>query len=296
MSRLVVPVSLIFLTAVLTSVEALEYRTQVIASGLEQPAGIAVNARGDLFFTQLPTPGVPGVMGGRNKVSMRHFLTGAISNITVGEPEPTNIAIGVRGALYWTCRSANVILTHQNGMTSLFLGGLNKPVGIAADVNGPDRGTIYYTEVPTPGTPGGMNGVFSFGAGGIDIISMGEPYPADVAVDQNGILYWTCKTAGVILKHEAGTTSLLLDGLNSPMGITVDKDSNLYFTEVPTPGVSGGMGGQNKVWKYDLTTATRSLVDAGDPYPNDITAHPNGTLYWTCRSAGVIVQAKPIRD
>ena len=294
MQKMGAMVSLILLAEWASAAGAQEYRTRVIASGLESPAGVAVNSRGDIFFTQLPTPGVPGSMGGRNKVSMRDFRTGAIVHITMGEPEPTNIAVDNRGAIYWTCRSANVILTHFRGMTSLFLDGLNKPVGIAVDANGRDRGTIYYTEVPAPDTPGGMNGVFAYGPGGKSVISMGEPYPADVAVDSRGVIYWTCKSAGVILKHENGETSLLLDGLNHPMGIAVDQSGNLYFTEVPTPGVSGSMGGQNKIWKYALEKSALTLVDAGDPFPYDVTVGRNGTLYWTCTSAGVIVQAVPI--
>src|SRR5262249_54851346 len=152
---------------------------RVIARGLARPTGIAVNARGDLFFTQLPTPGVPGSMGGLNTVSMLDARTGQITTLAAGEPEPTFIAVDHQGDLYWTCKSAGVILTLPRGASApqLVLGGLPRPSGIAIDDNGADHGTVYFTEVPTPGVAGGMNGVFAFDGETITTLHMGEPAP-----------------------------------------------------------------------------------------------------------------------
>lgn len=271
------------------------FSLSVIAAGLERPSGIVADRSGNLFFTQLPTPGVGGGVGGTNKVSRMDGRTGAITTLTLGEPEPTNLALDNHGDLYWTCKSAGVILTlskHAPAAT-LVLAGLAKPSGIAIDVNGRGRGTLYFTQIPTPGVGGGMNGVFQFDGSTVAALHMGEPEPTDIAVDNHGDLYWTCKSAGVILKLSNGVTSLVLAGLSKPTGIALDHRGNLYFTEVPTPGVPGSMGGTNKVWRYDLRRSELMLVHAGDPEPTDITVAPNGTLYWTCTIAGVIVQAVP---
>jgi streptogramin lyase len=117
-----------------------------------------------------------------------------------------------------------------------------------------------------------------------------------VAVDLAGNVYWTCTSAGVIVKLSGGTTTVIANNLNKPYGIATDYLGNLYFTEVPTPGVSGANGGLNKVSKLKLSSGQITLIDAGDPDPIDVAAHPNGTVYWTCRSAGVIVEAKPRRN
>ena len=45
------------------------------------------------------------------------------------------------------------------------------------------------------------------------------------------------------------------------------------------------------MWEYDLSSGDLTLVHAGDPEPTDITVARNGRLYWTCSSAGVIVEA-----
>lgn len=180
--------------------------------------------------------------------------------------------------------------------TAVLLSALHKPTGIAAD----RHGNIYFTEVPTPGVPGTLGGtnrvsmVSAYNNASVIVLSDGEPEPSDLAASGDGDLYWTCRTAGVILKRDAsGAQSLLLAGLNQPLGIALDEQRQLlYWTEVPTPGLPGSMGGMNKVWVYDLVAQVKSLVNAGDPEPTDITVGNNGRVYWTCTSAGVIVEAR----
>ena len=274
---------------------AQSYQTQVVVSGLSRPTGIESAGSETLFFTQLPTPGVPGTQGGRNTVNEVNLATGSIAVLTRGEPEPTNLAF-IKGILYWTCKSAGVILQRlSNGAVSLFLGGLNHPSGIAVD--GWNR--VYFTQLPTPGVPGPMGGTNTVSVSdGVTthVLTMGEPEPTDIAVAKDGTAYWTCKSAGVILKRTAaGVVSLLLSGLDKPVGIALDRQGKkLYWTEVPTPGVSGLMGGRNRVNELDLETILTAVVDFGDPEPTDITVAANGNLYWTCSSAGVIVEAKRV--
>jgi streptogramin lyase len=125
---------------------------------------------------------------------------------------------------------------------------------------------------------------------------MGEPEPTDIAVAKDGTVYWTCKTANVILRRSPeGVVSLLLGSLDSPVGIALDhQDRKLFFTEVPTPGVSSRMGGRNKVNELDLESMALTIVDFGDPEPTDVAVARNGHVYWTCSSAGVIVEATPV--
>jgi hypothetical protein len=272
------------------------YETRVVVTGLTRPTGITVQGSRVLYITQLPTPAVPGSIGGMNTVDMIHLGSGMIRNLTTGEPEPTNLTLDKHGRLYWTCKSAGVILTRsRDGDVTLFLAGLDHPSGIAAD----RWDNIYFTQLPTPGVGGGMGGMNTVDVSdGTAIVNLttGEPEPTDIAVGPRGDAYWTCKSAGVILtRSAAGAVSLLLDDLMSPTGIAVDhRGRKLYFTEVPTPGVPGGMGGLNAVWVYDLATGDLDPVDMGDPEPTDIAVARNGRVYWTCTSAGVIVEASPI--
>jgi hypothetical protein len=270
------------------------YETAVVARGLNRPTGIAVRSANTLFFTEVPTP---GMAGGQNAVKELQLNPYQVSVVHQGEPDPVNIAIDPRGILYWTCRSAGVILEQPlhpgSASAEPLLTGLMRPTGIAIDLHG----TVYFTQVPTPGVGGGSNMVSAvsvYDATMVTVLSEGEPEPADVAASRAGELYWTCKSAGVILTRSVdGVKSLLLSGLNQPLGIALDeKRGLLYWTEVPTPGVPGSAGGNNKVWVYDLKSQQKTLVDAGDPEPTDIAVAPNGNIYWTCSSAGVIVEAR----
>jgi streptogramin lyase len=263
------------------------YRFSVVASGLASPVGIAVEGSETVYFTVIPTP---GVAGGANGVARLDLETGEIQMLHVGEPEPVNIVVDRRGDLYWTCKSAGVILRQtEDGVNSLFLGGLEQPSGIAVD----RRGNVYFTEIPNPGVAGAGNRISVSDGSAKVVLHQGDPEPADIVVSRNGNLYWTCKTAGVILQRVNGVTSVLKAGLDQPVGIALDhKGETLYFTEVPTPGVPGSAGGRNRVNALNLATNQVRVIHEGDPEPTDVSVARNGNVYWTCTSAGVIVEAK----
>lgn len=267
-------------------VSADSYQIRVVASGLQRPLGIAIAGSETIYFTQVPQP---GISGGANGVFALDLESGEVTTLHQGDPEPTNIALDTDDNVYWTCKSAGVLLRAIDGQTSLLLNGLQQPSGISVG----RRGQVYFTEVPMPGIPGGANAVSVFDGSRKTILSMGEPEPVDVVVGRDGRLFWTCKSAGVILTRFNGQTSLLLSNLDNPVGIALDhKGRSLFFTEVPTPGVPGSEGGRNSVKRLDLATMHIETINNGDPEPTDVTVARNGRVYWTCTIAGVIVEAR----
>jgi sugar lactone lactonase YvrE len=273
------------------------FQVEVVASGLLAPTGLVVDRSRTIYFAQTPTPGVPGSMGGMNSIQKLDLRTGAISAVHTGEPEPTNLAMSEDGELYWTCKSAGVILERSvAGVIAPIVTGLAKPSGIAVG----EDGEIYFTQVPTPGVPGTMGGTNTVNVledGVVSTLTMGEPEPTDIAVSECGDVYWTCKSANVILhRTPEGQVSVLLSGLHAPVGIALNHaGTRLYFTEVPTPGIAGPAGGTNTVNEINLRTMRRTLVHSGDPQPTDVSIARNGSIYWTCTSAGVIVRATRMR-
>lgn len=290
--------SALALIAAIVPANAQGYEARVVARGLARPTGIEVAGHGPfkaVFFTQVPEPGMGG---GRNSVNVLDLFSGHMKTLSMGEPEPLNLSLDNRGNLYWTCRSAGVILrrdAHRRTIAPV-LRDLAKPTGLDVD----RFGQLYFTQVPTPGVggnAGGMNTVDVYTNGSIFNLTRGEPEPTDIVVARDGTAYWTCKSAGVILQRtRLGVVSLVKGGLMKPMGITLnDRCDKLYWTEVPTPGVGGNNGGINAVRVMDLDTMAVRTVNQGDPEPTDIAVAADGRVYWTCTSAGVIVEARPTR-
>ncbi len=44
----------------------------------------------------------------------------------------------------------------------------------------------------------------------------------------------------------------------------------------------------------NLRTGAVRSINEGDPEPTDVAVARNGSIYWTCTSAGVIVEAKRV--
>lgn len=274
------------------SAGAQQFDKTVIARGLASPTGIAVDPSGAVYVTEVPTPGMGG---GANRVA-RLMPDGSLVTVSMGEPEPVNVTADGSGNLYWTCRTAGVIRRRdRSGSVRTWRTALHAPTGVSAPVG---SARVYYTQVPTPGVPGSRGGMNSVDyvltmTGQAVNLSGGEPEPVDVVADALDNVYWTCRTAGVILRYDArsSTVSKLLTGLHRPTGIALDAIGNLYFTEVPSPGIGGA---DNKVWKFDLARSSLTLVSIGEPEPVDIAVTADGQrVYWTCRSAGVVIMAMP---
>lgn len=138
----------------------------------------------------------------------------------------------------------------------------------------------------------------------ITTLHTGEPEPVNIIVGQDNDLYWTCKSAGVILtQDDEGETSVFLDGLQKPSGIATDCCGNIYFTQAPTPGVNGMTGGSNSV-VFAIGTAT-VVLSMGEPEPADIvvprTATPIGRValrasFWNARQRTGRHACCPLKD
>lgn len=265
------------------------YTVAVVARGLDHPVGITVGRGRILYVSEVPSPGTAGVGNGVISINAN---TGQVTDLHRGEPEPVNLAFDRnQRTLYWTCRSAGVILARsRNGTVAPVATGLSFPTGIAFR-----NDEIVFTETPTPGVGGGANAVKLLTGFGPLPIDTGDPQPSDVVISFDRTLYWTCTSAGVIVcRRPNGETKVLLRGLAKPLGIALSDDCrSLLWTEVPTPGVAGSAGGTNAVRRYDFATGKTQDINRGDPQPTDVAVHRDGTVYWTCTSAGVVVQATP---
>jgi hypothetical protein len=287
-----------------TQARAQDYDFAVVATGLNSPTGLTVSGLGDsdnLYYTEVPQAAAQGLgTKSSNTVSKLTLSTSSLTVMNRGDPQPTNIVQDADGNLYWTSPEPGVIMTQSpSGNAAMLLWGLDHPVGITIDAAGEN---LYYTELPTPGVlgwNGGENKVWQFNLTTqvASLLNPIDPSPTDIVVAKNGDIYFTCQAFGIIVYMPAGVPWLqrtIWTGFHSPIGLALDPtEENLYYTEVPTPGVDGANGGQNTVSMFNLATTTTSVVHTGDPQPTSVAVTPDGTIYWTDTTAGVIMQAKP---
>ena len=278
---------------------AQSFKTELVLSGLQKPSGINLDVYGNLYYSEIPEPGIGG---GANRVVRLNANRKKSVVVSAGDPNPENISTDLYGNVYWTCESAGVIVRRTQfgaGAQSVLLRNLKSPVGIDVPLFTP--GFVFFTQVPTPGVPGSAGGsndvnvAIQFLRSYFAVpLNTGEPEPVDIAVGLDGTVYWTCRTAGVILmRSTSGKISVVESGLASPMGLDIDLYGRLYWTEVPTPGVAGTNGGRNRIVRYTPSTDKTVVINSGDPEPYDVTVSPFGDeVFWTCRSAGVILRAR----
>ncbi len=255
-----------------------------VASGLARPAGLALGGANTLVISQESTNPQDASIA---RIDLR---TGALRVQGADPAVRSGIAANHAGRIYWVDANRGALMTQgaTDGAPSvLHAGGMLPATALAVD--SADR--VYLAGT----TSGGTAAVIVRGGAISAIPDPAGPEKTTLVAAATGDLYWTSSAAGLIY-HRApdGSGSVVLSGLNAPRGLALDASENLlYFTEVPTPGMAGASGGKNTVNALDLTSMTRTVIHSGDPQPSAVAVAPNGNVYWTSTSRGVIMAAVP---
>ena len=169
-----------------------------IVGGLRDPSGIAVDGKGQVFFTEISAGGKGGRAGALSQ------FDGTRSNVLVSaEEEPVSIALGPLGDVYWTSSAAGAILHRSgDGRTDVLFSDLESPVGIALNPQGTH---LAFTEVPTPGLAGDAGGrnavsILNLATRVRTLVERGDPAPLGVAIASNGTVYWSSTSRGAIMQ------------------------------------------------------------------------------------------------
>ena len=256
-----------------------------VASGLTQPAGLALGGANTLIVTQQPSNPVDASIA---RIDLR---TGGLNLQGAGPSVHSGIAANHSGRLYWVDASRGALMTQgatDHAPALLHAGGMLPATALAVDAA--DR--VYLAGTTSAG---GTAAVIVRGGTISAIPNPAGPEKTTLVAAASGDLYWTSSAAGLIY-HRApdGSGGIVLSGLNAPRGLALDASENLlYFTEVPSPGVAGTSGGHNTVNALDLTSLTRTVIHSGDPQPSAVAVAPNGNVYWTSTSRGVVMAAVP---
>lgn len=260
------------------------FTVTTVASGLAQPAGIAFTGANTVTVSQQPTAPQDASMARIN------LATGAVTLFGTGTAA-SGFAAGNDGTVYWVDPAKGALMA-QGGPggapAALHTGGPLPETVLAVD----PANRVYLGGAASSAGGSAKVAVLAPGSSPVGIPDPPGPEKTAMAAASTGDLYWTSSKAGVIF-HVApdGTGNVVASGLNAPHGIALDPAGDiLYFTEVPTPGVSGG---RNTVNALDLASMSRTVVDRGDPQPEGVAVAPDGNVFWTSTSRGLVLRAVP---
>jgi len=260
-----------------------------VAVGLSSPKGITLGGANTLIVSQQPAAPQDA------SIARINLGTGGLTLQGAGPAVHSGFAANHAGRLYWVDASSGALMTQASSEHSpavLHAGGMLPATTLAVDAA--DK---VYIAGSAP-SPAGVAAVLVLGGGLASMPDPGGPEKTALAAGVAGDLYWTSSRDGLIYhRTPGGQGSVVLSGLNAPQGLSLDGAENiLYFTEVPTPGISGAAGGRNTVNALDLATGARTVIHRGDPQPTGVVVAPNGKVTCTSTRRGSARRARPSRS
>ncbi len=241
--------------------------SQVFASGLNLPDGVAVDNTGNVFITsgnavkEYPAGGGAAITLGSGSFSSAFGIcTDAAGNIYVANYGG--------GAINEIRAGTNKVLTLVSGLSS--------PTGVAVDA----LGYIYFTEYS-----GGTVKKIPPGGGTPVVVASGYADAEGLALDNSGNMYVVSELATTIAKISPidGTVTQIGSGLNSPIGIAVDGSGNVYV----------GDNNNNRVVEFPAGTNTVNVVATGFNHPAGVCVDPVGNVYVANSFSSNAYEVKP---
>lgn len=183
---------------------------------LYQPQGVAVDGRGNVYFSDL-----------NNRVVKSEAGTDAQTVLPfVGLAKPAGLAVDAAGNVYVADRGNNQVVKWDaaaNAVTTLPFGALRNPSGVAVD----DSGGVYVTDTDN-------NRVVKLAGETTVLPFTGIALPWGIAVGGDRAVYVTEYRGNKVAKLAAGSAIpavLAFTGLNTPSGVAVDTSGTVYVAD-----------------------------------------------------------------
>jgi len=195
----------------------------VVKSGLAGPSGIAVDARGNLFFAQTGN--------GALYQATRNGQSWTVTEIASGLNHPSAVAIDGRGNLF--VAAANTVY-QETPVGAHYM--QSEPVAIPGQLNGiavDSGGNLYVTSAVSGDVH--KESLQPDGSYVASAVGFGISGPAGVAVDGAGNVFVVDPRQGEVyqeaLQADASyRQSVLATGLAEPQGIALDSGGSIYIT------------------------------------------------------------------
>ncbi len=231
--------------------------TTLASSGLDNPAGVAVDAAGNVYFADQLS----------NALKEWIAATGQVSTlVSSGLDQPFGVAVDAAGNVYIADSLDNAIKEWNatNGLTTLISSGLNRPQGVAVDASG----NLFIADANDHALK-----EWNATSGLTTLVSSGLSLPYGVAVDAAGNVYIADYGNSAIdeWNAKAGLTTLISSGLNSPQGVAVDVSGNVYVADA----------GNNAVEEWNASTRmVAALVSTGLRFPSGVAVDAAANVFF----------------
>ena len=231
--------------------------TTLVAAGLNEPLGVAVDATGNVYIADYGNGAVEKWTAASNTVT---------TLVSSGLASPAGVAVDAAGNVYIAAAGNNSIqkwTASSNTLTTLISSGLAAPFDVAVDRSG----NIYIADLihSTVEKYSVLNHTLT------TLVSVFQP--SSVAVDAAGNVYIADYSNNAIRKWTAANntlTTLVSSGLNWPNGVAVDGSGNVYIADT--------FNGAIKKWTAANNTVT-TLVSSGLNRPESIAVDRAGNVY-----------------
>lgn len=227
---------------------------------INQPRGVFVESTGNVLVANCK---------GNNL--LRVTPSGSVTTVLSGLSCPTDVDIDSNGNILVLNAAQTITKLAPNGaVTQISTGKFShKALKAMAD------GRILFSD---------SMGLFQISAAGVvqAITTEGLAQPQGVAIDTQGVVYISNKTANKISMFSNGVLSTFVGGLNQPTGITTDSNNNLYVVTF----------GDNKLVKIapDRTVTT---IATGLSGPYDVKRYSNGDFLVSNYNSSELLRITP---
>jgi len=248
----------------------------IIRSGFKYPAGVAVDAAGDVYVADESNNAVTEIpVGGGTPISLGS-----------GFNAPEGVAVDAAGNVYVAANAGGVVEKIPAGSGSqVGIGsGFNWLRGIAVDA----LGNVYVTDnsIGTPPIPSTFSVKEIPIAGGSPVIlSTASNELVGVAVDAAGNVY-VANAGGTVDKVPPGGASpvTLGSGFSEPEGVAVDAAGNVYVADY----------GNSAVKEIPAGGGTLISVGSGFNEPTSVAVDGAGNVYVGDSGSGTVKETKPV--
>jgi sugar lactone lactonase YvrE len=193
-----------------------------ITTGVNQPSGVAVNAQGDVFYTD-------SVAGTLLKVPYNARLSQIV--LDAGFINPSGVALDGAGNIYVADTGHNIVLkVPPTGGPGVPLGqSLSSPTGVAVDA----LGNVYISNPP-------INYVVVLPMSGATEHTVGGSFlnPTGLALDPSGDLFVADTGNGRIVKIPPGAQQITVGPtFQAPLSVAADAAGNLFVGDTNSDGI-----------------------------------------------------------